>query len=371
MHVTVGNRWRRAWGPGVGALVVVIVGTASMAVVTTPAAGTTAGARSPVAHTSVTCTTTTSIGFSGTPTKGAIASAGADACFTFTAAGGDVVWVDIVDTTGNVNLFEDLFRPGPISTCGGTYGGPGGCPIPTGGGGTMTLQVSDSSGTHTGTFNISIQRLDVGVGCKALTFGTKAVKGKIKSAAGSACFAFTGSAGEVVYARAVGVSGKVGTPAVLVAGADGTEPCGGAQYGVQECPLTGSGTQTVVVYSPLGTTTGSFRLYDQQLTAPQKCTALTAGGPGRPGKVAPAGGVACFTFAGTKGQTATVTVSGLTGSLSPLIDVFRPTGTSACAGPGTTVTCSIDTTGTWPTLVWDTSGSGRGTGRFTMTLTDS
>lgn len=357
----------RRWGWAVGAIVLALAGAG----VVQSAAWATTGPSASAPEASVNCTTTTAITYGGKPNKGDIATAGADACFTFSTAAVDVVWIDLAATSGSLSLFDDVFRPGPISTCAGPYGGPGACDVPSGGSGTWTLQVSDSSNTHTGKFDVSIQRLDSGVGCTSLSFGANAVKGKVTAPAGSACFRFTGSASDVVFARAVGISGKLGTPTVLVAAADGSEPCGINEFGITDCPLTDSGPQTLLVYSSLETPTGAFRIYSQQLTSPQHCTALTAGGAGATGDVAKAGDVACLTFAGTDGENATVTLTKGTGSLSPLIDVFRPTGTSACAGPGTTVDCPLDTTGTWTTLVYDSSGTDKGTGSFTATLTST
>jgi len=348
------------------AVTVLVLGAAGIA---SPAAGASTRRAPATRHNAVTCTTTTTIGYGGAATKGDIATAGADACFTFPTAEGDVVWLDMATTSGSLSLFDDVFRPGPISTCAGPFEGPGPCDVPAGGSGTWTLQVSDSSGTHTGTFNVSIQRLDVGVGCKSISFGKSAIKGKITAPAASACFTFTGGTGDYLFAKAVGISGTLGTPTLLLAAANGSEPCLYNEFGTQECPLTGSGTQTLLLYSTLGTTKGSFRIYDQQLTSPHHCTALSAGGPGRTAKVAKAGDVACLTLAGTTGEHITITLTNLVGSLSPLIDDFRPTGTSACAGPGNPNECTLDATGTWTTLVWDDSASDRGTGSFTATLT--
>ncbi|HXQ60875.1 MAG TPA: hypothetical protein VN796_01005 [Acidimicrobiales bacterium] len=163
-------------------------------------------------------------------------------------------------TSGSLSLFDNIFRPGPISTCAGPYGGPVACDVPSGGAGSWTLQVSDSFGTHTGKFNVSIQRLDVGVGCKPIAFGKSAIKGKITAPASSSCFTFSGSASDFLFARAVGITGTLGTPTLLLAAADGAEPCGYNEFGEQECPLTDSGTQTLLVYSSLETPTGSFRI---------------------------------------------------------------------------------------------------------------
>jgi len=347
-----------------------LLATALLAIA--PAAASAAPAHSrAVVNGSLSCSTTTPLNYAGKPTKGAIAAPGDSACFTFTTAEGDVVWSDLADTSGSISLFFDIFNAGGLSTCAGPYGGPVGCSVPTGTSGTWTLQVKDQSGAHTGTFNVSIQRLDVAAGCKAITFGKGATKGKVSAAAGSSCFTFTGTAGEAVFARAVGTSGTLGIPTLLIAGANGAEPCLYSEGGLEECSLSDSGTQTLLAFSTFGNTTGSFRIYDQLLTAPQHCTGLVAGGPGKGGGVPKAGDVACFTFTGASGETAVVTLSGLTGTLSPLIDLFRPTGTSACDTPGLSVTCPLGAAGTWSILVDDNSVSQTGTGSFTATLTSS
>lgn len=352
-------------GTRIAAAILFILGAAA---VVSPAAWASTRGASPVPATTVNCTTTTAISFSGTPTKGVIATPGADACFTFSTADGDVIWFNMAATSGSLSLFDDVYRPGPLSTCAGPFDGPGECDVPTGASGTWTLQVSDSSGTHTGTFDVSIQRLDAPLGCKGISFGKNAVKGKVTAAAASSCFTFSGSAGDDIFARAVGISGKLGAPTLALVSPDGSEPCLYNEGGEQECPLAESGTQTLLLYSTFETTTGSFRIYDQQLTSPQHCTALTVGGSAQSGKVAKAGDVACFTFAGTNGETVTTTLAKVTGSLSPLVDDFRPTGTSACATPGDSLECALDTTGTWTTLISDDSASDKGAGSFSMSI---
>jgi hypothetical protein len=314
----------------------------------------------------VSCSTTTAITYGPDSSTGSIASPGTDACFTFMTAPGDVVWLNMANTSGSLSLFFDFFRPGPISTCAGPYSGATACPVPSGGSGSWTLQISDSSGTHTGTFNLSIQRLDVGVGCKTITFG-KAAKAHLKQEASSACFTFTGAAGDYLFARSVGTSGTIGTPSAIEASPAGSEQC--LSNGTVECPLASGGLQTLLLYSESGTTTGAFRIYAQQMTSPQRCTSLTVGGGAQSGSVAKPGDVACFTFAGKAGKVDTATITGLTGSLSPEIDFFRPTGTSACASPGLTVSCSLDTTGNWTILVYDSVGPG--TGAFSLAVTKS
>jgi subtilisin-like proprotein convertase family protein len=314
----------------------------------------------------VTCSTTTPISYGANSMAGSIASPGADACFTFTTAPGDVAWLNMAVTSGSLGLFFDFFRPGPISTCAGPYGGATDCAVPSGGSGTWTLQVSDSSGTHTGDLRLSLQRLDGGVGCTPVKYG-HAIVGKIAKKASFACFTFTSSSGDFLFARTTGTSGSLTTASALEASPSGSVQCGA--NGTLECPLSSPGSQTLVLYSESGQTKGSFVLYTQQMTGPKHCTAVTAGGPKVSGSVPGAGDVACFDFSGKSGQTDTATLTSLTGTLGPLIDFFRPAGTSACASPATAVTCDLDSTGTWTVLVDDDSASGTGTGTFSFALT--
>ena len=170
--------------------------------------------------------------------------------------------------------------------------------VPSGGSGPWTLQVSDSSGTHTGTFNLSIQRLDIGFGCQTIKFGESA-KAHLKQEASSACFTFKAAAGTYLFARSVGLSGTITTPSAVEASPSGSEQC--FTNGTVECPLTAGGLQTLVLYSESGTTTGAFRIYIQRMTAPRSCTPLTVGGGTQSGSVAKPGDVACYTFAGKSG----------------------------------------------------------------------
>jgi subtilisin-like proprotein convertase family protein len=323
------------------------------------AAGGPAGATAP--RVSVACSTTTAIGYGTNSIAGSIASAGADACYTFTTAPGDVPGLNMAVTSGNLGLFFDFFRPGPVSTCAGPYGGSTSCPVPSGGSGTWTLQVSDASGTHTGAFRLSLERLDVGVGCTAITYG-HAVDAKIKKKASFACFTFTSSAGDALFVRSTGTSGSLGGVSSSESSPTGSVQC--QSNGVLECSLATSGTQTLVEYSESGQTKGSFVLYLQRMNGPKHCTAVAVGGAKVNGSVPHAGDVACFDFSGKSGNTDTATLTSLTGTLGPLIDFFGPTGTSVCASPATSVTCGLNSTGTWTVLVDDNSVAGTGTGTF-------
>lgn len=353
--------WRRStWGATLGTAAVVLLVTLFVPFVATGPAAAVAP------RTPVTCSTTTAISYGANAISGSIVSAGADACFTFTAAPGDVPWLNMATTSGGLGLFFDFFRPGPISTCAGPYGGATSCPVPSGGSGAWTLQVSDTSGTHTGTFRLSLERLDVGVGCTAVTYG-HAVDAKIKKQASFACFTFTSSAGDVLFERGTGTSGSLSAVSTTESSPTGSVQC--LSNGVVECSLATGGTQTLMEYSESGQATGSFVLYLQRLNGPKHCTAVTVGGAKVSGSVHHAGDVACFDFSGKTGKTDTATLTSLTGTLAPLIDFFSPTGISTCASPGTSVSCGLNSTGTWTVLVDDDSATGTGTGSFKLAVT--
>jgi hypothetical protein len=178
------TRWSTEWAAALGMAAAALLVSLVVPVVAPGSAGAVAP------RTSVTCSTTTAISYGADAITGSIGRAGADACFTFTAAPGDVPWLNMAATSGSLALFFDFFRPGPISTCAGPYGGATSCPVPTGGSGTWTLQVSDSAGTHTGAFRLSLQRLDVGAGCTPVSYG-HAVDARLAKKASFACFTFT------------------------------------------------------------------------------------------------------------------------------------------------------------------------------------
>ncbi len=328
------------------------------------AAGATGGVAPSGPDSSVTCTTTTPIAFSGRSTTGSIASPGADACFTFAAASGDVVWFDLANPADDLpDLYFDFFSPTGVSTCAGSFTAASPCDVPSGDAGTWTLQVSDT-GDDTGTFYTSIQRLDVGVGCGSISAG-KLKKGRISPPAGSACFKVPIKTGDFVFARAAGLAGDLRL-SMMLAEPDGSVPCGvGNPY--NGCTLTEAGTGTLLVFSSGGT--GRFLLYLQEATAPQRCIATAVGGGGHANLGKP-GDVACFTFDGTSGENVQTTLTRQSGSGATALvtTLLRPLGYVGCAWFGTSGGCTLDTTGRWTMLIWDENNDKSGT--YFMALTN-
>jgi hypothetical protein len=349
-------------GSSVAALLV------AAALLTTVSSGASASAASTRAAARVSmpsCSSTASIGYGEAPVDATIPVAGAIDCFTFAGVTGDTEFTNIAVTSGSVSPFLDIFEPDGTSACGGPYEGPGGCSLNATG--TWTIELSDSEGTHTGSMNLAIQRLDLAVGCSTLKFGSTTVKGKIKAPASITCYKFTGSAGGVIYTHVVGVKGSLATPEMTLGAPNGSEPCGSVELGTLECTLSQTGTQSLLLYADIAGETDSFDISNQLLTKPVQCPTLIKHGSSKTSSISTIGQVRCFKFAGKNGEKTTTTLTGVTGTLDPLMDLFNPAGTSVAAGPGDSITYTLTSSGTWVVLIEDDSG--HGTGDFTIALT--
>jgi hypothetical protein len=344
-------------------VLVVIAGVSILSPLSASASSVSAGATKVKAM--PTCSSTTAISYGAAPAVANIAVAGDVACFTFRAMKNDLEFTDVAVTSGSVGPFLDIFDSGGTSICGGPYEGPGGCSVNSTG--TWTIELSDSSGTHTGKMNIAIQRLDSAAGCASISYGSATVKGKVKSPASITCYTFTGAAGDVIYAHVVGIKGTLTTPELTLGAPDASEPCGSVELGTMECSLTETGTQSMLLYSPNDGKTGTFDFSIQRVTDPVSCPALTKNGPKKSGAVATIGQVECFEFTGKNKEAVTITMSSVTGSRGPLMDLFNPAGTSVAAGPMESLSTTLNSAGKWVMLIEDNAGPGLGTFKIALT----
>jgi hypothetical protein len=309
------------------------------------------------------CTTSVATSYGKAPVKVTIAHEGAVGCVTFTGTMGDFEISDIAQTSGSVSPFFDLFDPSGISSCAGPYSNPADCDI--GQTGRWTIEITDNAGTHTGSMNVAIQRTDSAQNCKTIVYGPTTVTGDIKAPAGIACYTFKQKTAGVVYVHEAAVKGTVGSPDIVLGAPDGTE-CG-PSGGTLECPITDTGTQSLLFYTS-SKDTGTFDLSTQLLTKPVQCPTVKKNGATLSSAIDKIAQVRCFEFAGKKGESVTLTVSKVTGTLESFMDLFNPSGTSTLAGPGTTISDSdLSAAGNWVILVQDSTGEG--TGKFDIALT--
>jgi hypothetical protein len=315
-------------------------------------------AAAPASASDLTCSSTVSISYGAAALTGKITNTAKAACFKFRVVSGDHVRFNVRAVSGSISPFTDVFDAGGTSKC----ATPGDIECTADSTGTWMVQISSST---TGSFHIFAQRLDGPVGCQPITFGSRPLTGDIAAAADAACFTFSGTAGEVVLGHDQNLASS-GAPFMELLSPDGSQVCF-VETGFFTCPLTKTGTQTVLAYYQAAQT-GKFSMYLQRMTKPSKCSALKFAAAPLTKKIASTGAIDCFTYSGPTGALVTVDPVVISGTLSPETDIFSPAGMSTCATPGELHDCAIGSAGTWTTLIWDNSGTGTGT--FTLSAVD-
>ena len=253
-------------------------------------------------------------------------ASGSAGCYRFDGVAGDRVRIRIVATSGNLSTTA-------TTPCTTTTFDDSTCVLATTGRHTITV-----SGSGSGTYAISIQRLDDPVGCAAgLAYGTVGTLGQLE-AGESECHRFTAGAGDRVR---VTVSGQ---PVTEIVRADGTTVCVSA--GRLTCTVTDSGQHTLLVRD---TPPGGYGVSLQRLNNPVGCTSLTANAGPATATLFALGVTRCYRFAGQPGAQLRVRV---VSAGNPTTEVLRPNGTGNCGpSPADDVTCSLDVAGVYTIVV--------------------
>jgi hypothetical protein len=246
---------------------------------------------------------------------------GSTGCYRFDGVAGDRVRVRLVVTSGSLS-------PAATTSCGTTTLDDSTCVLATTGRHGITV-----SGTGSGTYAISIQRLNDPVGCGGtVSYGTVGTLGQLGAAGDSECHRFTAAAGDRVRVTASG------QPVTEIVRPDGTTLCVSA--GRLTCTVDVPGQHTLLVR---GAPPGGYGVSIQRLNDPVGCTPLSANaGPAIATLFAP-GVTRCYRLDGQPGTQLRVRV---VSAANPATEVLRPNGTDVC-GPSHAddVTCSLDVAG--------------------------
>lgn len=181
---------------------------------------------------------------------------------------------------------------------------------------------------------------------------------------------FAGIGGDVLLVR-VGITAGTMTPLVRVVGPNGVKLCeagntyaGGAE--ITRCALVQSGTHTITIADAVGTRTGSYNVYVQRLNGPAGATSLAIGAT-TVASISTAAESNSFTLAANAGDVVLLRAGVIAGTLTPLVRVFAPDGTSLCSA-GTTYSagaeitrCALPQAGSYSVLVGDAIGTRNGT----------
>jgi lipid-binding SYLF domain-containing protein len=312
----------------------------------------------------------------GTPLTVTTTGAGQNARYTFSATAGQQISLTLTNSTytGCISLATSILKPdgstlGSTSLCGGASGFIDSMTIPVTG--TYTVLV-DPGGTATGSVTLQLNTFSDLSG--TITIGTPLTV-TTTGAGQNARYTFSATSGQqisltltnVTYAGCISLATSILKPDGSTLGS--TSLCGGASGFVDSMTVPVTGTYTVLV-DPGGTATGSVTLLLNTFTdisgtitpgTPLSVTTTTAGQNAR------------YTFSGTTGQHATLSLtnSTYTGCIALAGSILKPDGTtlnstSICGASGSAGPTSLPVTGTYTVLV---DPGGTATGSVTVTLT--
>jgi hypothetical protein len=286
-----------------------------------------------------------------------INSAGQMKDLTFAGAVNDRIRVRVVETSGSLVPKTQIRRPNGTIACSDTTAQNLTCLLNTNG--THTVRVADAAGTNTGTFNMTIQRLNNPVGCVKGRLG-KGKTGSITAAAEIDCFSLANiGVGDVLRTRTAETGGTLFAISEVIR-PDGSTLCGPNSNVEATCTADQAGTYRVLL-SDNGTATGTYAIWFQRLNNPAGCTTIAFGGSPHAGSIDVAAETDCYRFSASNGDHVRVRVSKTSGTLNPLVEVVRPNGTTLC-GPTTSVdfNCTLDANGKHTILVRDAGGTATG-----------
>jgi hypothetical protein len=287
-------------------------------------------------------------------------------CHRFDAEAGDVVRIRVRarGATPSLRPAFELIRPGGTPDCSaaderscllastGTY---------------MVLVRDQSPGNRTGTYELTVQRLNDPVGCAAGAFGPDAESAELAGGE-TDCVRFEGVAGDRIRFRSVAVHAMDLVAEVIRP--DGTTRCSRTAAASLTCELTTTGTHTILVRDATGERFGQHWWSIQRLDDPVGCMTLNSGLPPMVGGVGVAA-TPCWRFVGEEDEHVRLLVTDRWGDWKPYIEVIRPEGQTLGATTGTLTYFDsgwrLNDTGTHTVLLRD-DGRGYDTGQYAIEL---
>jgi len=292
--------------------------------------------------------------------------------YTFNGTAGDIVRLDISQTSGSFSPDVDIYRANGTLLCTEDTVGTSlslECTLDTSG--TFIILVGDWAINDTGGYAFYLQRLNNPSNPTAVDY-SGVVAASIASIVEHDTYTFSGTAGDIVRLDVSQTSGSF-SPDVDIYRANGTLLCSEDTVGALlslECTLDTSGTFVILVGDWAINDTGGYAFYLQRLNNPSNATAV---GYGDTVGAAIASIVEhdTYTFNGTAGDLIRLDISRTSGSFNPDVDIYRGNGTLLCAEStvGTTLSleCTLDTSGSHVILVGDWAINDTGGYEFSLT----
>jgi uncharacterized protein (TIGR03437 family) len=336
----------------------------------------------------------TGLPFGGQPEKGTIASAAQSNSYTFSGSANDLVDFTLVSTGGTLSPKIRVYNPAgtQLADAYPTYGSGlcnGGATVELNtvtlpATGNYTVLVGDCGDTNSGNYSIYAQRTGNPVGAAVLVFGGQGQTGTISSATQSNSYTFSANANDVVDFTMVSTSSNL-SPKIRLYNSAGTQLAdayptygsglcnGGSTVELNTVTLPAAGAYTVLVGDCGDTNTGNYSMYAQRTNNPTEAAALPLGGQTQAGTIVAAAQSNSYTFGASANDVVNFTLATTSGSLSPKIRIYDPTGAqladayptygSGLCNGGATVelnSVKLPATGTYTVLVGDCGDTNAG-----------
>jgi hypothetical protein len=272
---------------------------------------------------------TTAIAFGQTLPGSILVPAQADT-YTFTAAAGDKVLLQMTNNSGGVWPGMRVYDAGGVKLCEAgavKTAGIASCTLPAAG--SYAILVYDSfNGVLVGDYDLYLQRLNNPGNTTAIAFG-QTLTGSILTPAQMDTYTFSANPGDLLLLRMGTSSGNL-WPGVRVydhAGASVCAATGVASLEIAGCSLAGGGTYSILVYDSYENSfTGNYALYIQRLNNP--ANAIPFGfGQTLTGSILTPAQMDTYTFTVNAGDTLLVRMLTTSGSFWAGIRIYAANGT--------------------------------------------
>jgi hypothetical protein len=304
----------------------------------------------------------------------AIGSAGEADLYSFTGALNDKVFVSALRTSGDLDPYVVLSKPGGETACERyTYGDQLSFVCTLTATGTHTLRIADTRNLNTGGYAAYIQRLNNPGSATSIAFGP-AISGSIGNRIQANTYSFTGLRNDIIRLRMLRTAGEL-DPYFSLYNAQGSliNECSSYTYGdlvVRECALSADGAYTLLLGDTSEDNTGDYQFHLQRLNNPGGANPLAFGTLINAGIDAGAE-MDVYSFELTTNDQLMIHLARLSGDLDPQFELFNSAGTSVCDnytyGNFTKDDdCAINASGRY-TLMVDDSGN-LNTGNYTLAV---
>ncbi len=298
----------------------------------------------------------------GTVITGRIANPGDSVNYAFSGKAGDKILVRLVSPDQQITPIFVVIRSDGSWLCSrdtSMQGTQGICEPEADG--IYTLLISDSDGSRTGDFSLSLQSILSPADSIPLVVGQKS-SGKIKKVASTQAFTFSGKAGDHLHLRLLSEGGEI-DPAFMLFDPGGSLLCEGNtpdELLEKDCDLDADGLYTLLVGDDTGTLVGSYQLYLQTTQNPEGAMTLNMGEPVK-GRVEPGITYQAYTFDGQAGDYLLVRLISEGLKIHPSFSLYRPDGSRLCGGnsEGESIEklCGLDASGAYTVMVGDYNGT--------------